>query len=147
MEARTYTVLIIDDHPLITNAYKSAFNYVTKQNPTINFNIDVAHNCDTANDKINYFSVNKKELDIVFLDLSLPPSKDGEILSGEDLGLIINKLFLATKIIVATTFNDNYRIHSIIKNLNPDGFLTKNDITPKELVYCNTNCAYRSTLL
>ena len=38
------------------------------------------------------------------------------------------------KIIVATTFNDNYRIQVILKNVNPDGFLIKNDVNKEELV-------------
>lgn len=134
MGNKTYTVLIIDDHPLITSAYQSAFNYISKHTEIILFNIDVAHNCDMAEKKINHFLSENKNLDIVFLDISLPPSNDGKILSGEDLGLKINKLMPDTKIIVSTTFNDNYRIHSLFRNLNPDGFLVKNDISPKELV-------------
>lgn len=129
-----YNVLIIDDHPLISEAYKSAFKYVENNDNLISFNVEVAHDCDTANDKILHYSNDNKNLDIVFLDISLPPSKDNKILSGEDLGLIINRLLPNSKIIVCTTFNDNYRIHSILKSLNPDGFLIKNDITPKELV-------------
>jgi len=38
------------------------------------------------------------------------------------------------KINVSTTHNDNYRIYSLMKNLNPDGLLIKNDITTDELV-------------
>lgn len=134
MEHKLYTVLIIDDHPLISSAYKSAFNYVEKQSGILSFNIDEAHDCDSAFEKIMSFSSYNKNLDIVLLDISLPPSKDGQILSGEDLGLKIIELMPSTKIIVSTTFNDNYRIHSLYKNLNPDGFLVKNDISPKELV-------------
>ncbi|TVZ27868.1 DNA-binding NarL/FixJ family response regulator [Gillisia sp. Hel_I_86] len=134
MEKKLYTVLLIDDHPLITNSYKSAFHYIKKNNDTLSFNIDEANNCEDAYKKIMNFSSSNKNLDIVFLDISLPPSKDRSILSGEDLGLKINKLMPTTKIIVSTTFNDNYRVHSLFKNLNPDGFLVKNDINPKELV-------------
>lgn len=134
MGTKVYTVLIIDDHPLITSAYQSAFNYISKHTEIILFNIDVAHNCDMADEKINHFLSNNKNFDIVFLDISLPPSNNGKILSGEDLGLKINKWMPNTKIIVSTTFNDNYRIHSLFRNLNPDGFLVKNDISPKELV-------------
>ncbi|MFY0605014.1 MAG: response regulator transcription factor [Flavobacteriaceae bacterium] len=129
-----YNALIIDDHPLISEAYKSAFLYIQKQDSGISFEIQVAHDCETAYEIIEHFSIHKKQLDIVFLDMSLPPSKDKKILSGEDLGLHINSLLPEAKIIVSTTFNDNYRIHSIFKNINPDGFLIKNDITPKELV-------------
>ncbi|TYP74365.1 response regulator [Aquimarina intermedia] len=134
MENKEYSVLIIDDHPLITDAYKSAFNYYSKLNESIVFSIVTAQDCDSAFKLIKEFSKSEKNLEIVFLDIKLPPSIDGEILSGEDLGLRINKMLPDTKIIVSTTFNDNYRVHSIFKNLNPDGFLIKNDITPKELI-------------
>lgn len=134
LEQRTYHALIIDDHPLISEAYKSAFLFYEKQQEALSFNISVCHDCDSAIDKINEITASKLPLDIVFLDISLPPSKDKKILSGEDLGLKINEYLPEAKIIVSTTFNDNYRIHSIFKNINPDGFLIKNDITPKELV-------------
>nr|WP_321231552.1 response regulator [uncultured Psychroserpens sp.] len=134
MENKTYSVLIIDDHPLITEAYKTAFNYYSKHNESVLFSIQTAQDCDHALELINEFHSKNKSLDIVFLDIKLPPSKDGKILSGEDLGLKINKLLPGTKIIVSTTFNDNYRVHSIFKSINPDGFLVKNDLTPGELI-------------
>ncbi len=134
MADKQYTALIIDDHPLISEAYKSAFHKINKEDPAISFKIDVAHDCDTALELIKQFADNDQAIDVVFLDISLPPSSDGKILSGEDLGLKINQLIPDSKIIVSTTFNDNYRVHSIFKNINPDGFLIKNDITPKELV-------------
>jgi len=129
-----YNALIIDDHPLISEAYKAAFRFVEKQNNAISFEVKTAHDCDSANCMIAHFYENEKELHIVFLDMSLPASKDKKILSGEDLGLIINEKLPETKIIVCTTYNDNFRIHNILKNLNPDGVLIKNDITSKELV-------------
>ena len=38
------------------------------------------------------------------------------------------------RIVVSTTFNNNFKVHSILKNINPEGFLIKNDITPLELL-------------
>jgi DNA-binding NarL/FixJ family response regulator len=134
MANKTYKALIIDDHPLISEAYKSAFRKIEKDDETISFHINVAHDCDTAYEFIKESFENTEIIDVVFLDISLPPSKDGKIVSGEDLGLKINQLIPNSKIIVSTTFNDNYRVHSIFKNINPEGFLIKNDITPKELV-------------
>ncbi|OSY88201.1 transcriptional regulator [Tenacibaculum holothuriorum] len=133
MEIKKFNALIIDDHPLISEAYKSAFGFVESQND-YKFQIQVADNCDTAQTIIEDFSDANDNIDIIFLDISLPPSNDGKILSGEDLGLLINEKLPEAKIIVSTTFNDNYRVHSILKNVNPDGFLVKNDITPIELV-------------
>ncbi|MFL1897064.1 response regulator [Aquimarina sp. 2-A2] len=134
MKNTLLTVLIIDDHPLISEAYKRAFEVISSESSDISFSISVANNCEAADAKIKEIATNNKKLDIVFLDIKLPPSQDGRILSGEDIGIKINKLLPETKVIVSTTFNDNYRIHSIFRNLNPDGFLIKNDITPIELV-------------
>ena len=132
---KQFQVLIIDDHPLITEAYKSAFLYIENQDEGFSFYIDVCHDCDSGNQKIENFASHCDHHCIIFLDISLPPSRDGKILSGEDLGLRINSALPKAKVIVSTTFNDNYRVHSIFKNINPDGFLIKNDITPKELVH------------
>lgn len=134
MESKKYCALIIDDHPLISEAYKSAFTFIESQQEACSFEINVANNCDDAQAIIEEFSTTNQTIDIIFLDISLPPSKDGKLLSGEDLGLLINEKLPEARIIISTTFNDNYRVYSILKNVNPDGFLVKNDITPAELV-------------
>jgi DNA-binding NarL/FixJ family response regulator len=134
MKTKRYSVLIIDDHPLIIDAYKTAINLYSQQNEPISFSVKVAENCDSGLKLIHEFYKKEQDLSIIFLDIKLPPSKDKKILSGEDLGLKINTLLPETKIIVSTTYHDNYRIHSILKSLNPDGFLIKSDISPKELI-------------
>ena len=131
--SNSYNVLIIDDHPIIADAYESAFDFISSENNEVEFKITIVNNCDDAIQKINEASKNNG-IDIAFLDISLPPSEDGKILSGEDLGIKIRQLLPKCKIIVATTFNDNYRIQVILKNVNPDGFLIKNDINKEELV-------------
>lgn len=135
MESKNYNALIIDDHPLISEAYKSAFAYIESQNENISFHIQIANNCGKADEIIEHHSFTNLPIDIIFLDISLPPLEEKGILSGEDLGLVINEKLPEAKIIISTTFNDNYRVHSILKNVNPDGFLVKNDITPVELVH------------
>jgi len=126
-------VLIIDDHPLICDSYRKALQQVMKENQDIQMQIESAENCDTAKEKIMNSWTNDS-WDLVFLDIRLPASKDRRILSGEDLGELIRENHPLAKIIVATTFNDNYRIQNIFKSLNPEGFLIKNDLDPKELV-------------
>ncbi|MEM5566945.1 DNA-binding response regulator [Psychroserpens sp. AS72] len=134
MEQKQYSILIIDDHPLITAAYRTALNFYSNKNEGVLFSIEIAEDCDIAYFKIKNSASKGQSYDMIFLDIRLPPSKDGKILSGEDLGLKINILLPDSKVIVSTTLNDNYRIHSIFKNLNPDGFLVKNDVTPEELL-------------
>jgi len=126
-------VLIIDDHPLICDAYVNALQQVMNENQHIRMQIESAENCDAAKEKIMNSWTNDS-WDLVFLDIRLPASKDRRILSGEDLGELIRENHPLAKIIVATTFNDNYRIQNIFNSLNPEGFLIKNDLDPKELV-------------
>jgi DNA-binding NarL/FixJ family response regulator len=134
MVTKQYNILIIEDHPLISEAYRTAFDTYSEKNEKIVFSISLAENCDMAVKLINDYYSEGKNLDLVFLDIRVPPSTDGKIISGEDLGIIIKKRLPETKIIVSTTLNDNYRIHSIFKSLNPEGFLIKNDITYKDLI-------------
>ncbi len=126
-------VLIIDDHPLICDQYIKALQEVMSENQQLNMRIESAGDCDTAKEKIKN-TWTEGGWDLVFLDIRLPASKDRRILSGEDLGEMIRKNHPLAKIIVATTFNDNYRIQNIFKSLNPEGFLIKNDLDTKELV-------------
>jgi DNA-binding NarL/FixJ family response regulator len=129
-----YSVLIVDDHPLIAEAYESAFNKVGDQDPNLNFLISKSIDCDSAIEYIEKFIQGESTLNIVVLDIRIPPSADGKMLSGEDLGIYINKVSPDTKIVVSTTLNDNYRVHNILKTINPDGFLIKNDINAQELI-------------
>ncbi|WP_044401654.1 response regulator [Lacinutrix sp. Hel_I_90] len=126
----TINVLIIDDHPIIADAYKSALMKISRDDDQYEFSIFEANTIDKA-----LLELSKKiTFDLIFLDIKLPKSKDNKFLSGEDLGLEIRRVSPKSKIIVATTYNDNYRLNNILKSVNPDGFIIKNDITPNELV-------------
>jgi len=130
-----YKILIVDDHPLIADAYKSALSFISLEQKNISFDINFANDCDTAFKKIKDSSSKRNKFyDLVFLDISIPPSEKLRILSGEDIGIKIRDLIPTAKIIISTTFNDNFRMNSIFKSINPDGFLIKNDISPEELV-------------
>lgn len=127
------SVLIIDDHPIIANAYESALESFVTQNVTYDFKITSIYNLDEAQLLIENPTF-IESLDLVFLDMRLPASSDGKLVSGEDLGKLIKAKKPTVRIIVSTTFNDNYRLHNILQSLNPEGFLVKNDINPKELL-------------
>lgn len=150
--------LIIDDHPLIVEANKTALKQIAAKTKGRSFKIRTANSSDNAIKAINEFKKSKL-LDLVFLDIRLEPSSDGTIISGEDLGLQIRQEFPDVKIIVITTFNDNTRLSSILKNVNPDSLMVKNDLTPKVLIkaietvldndtyYCKTSSKLIRTLL
>ena len=109
-------------------------NVIESDSDQYYFLIDSSSNCADAISKIEFASVGIG-YDLIILDIKLPPSEDLKILSGEDLGLKINDMLPDCKIIVSTTFNDNFRANNILMNLNPDGYLVKNDITPQDLIY------------
>ena len=129
-------VFIIDDHPIICDAYKEAFKKITHEDEEkYKFNFSTANTCDQAIEGIKNYKQVRKSLDLVFLDMELPPSKDEKVLSGEDIALQIDQYHPNAKIIVCTSLIDNFRIHNILKNVNPDGFFIKCDISPQNLVF------------
>lgn len=123
--------LIVEDHPLTAIAYKNALEAISEEEGNACF-VEQAFTCDEAIECIEY-AKRYGQLDLVFLDINLPLSKNKKIRTGEDLGMLIKAEFPETKIVISTTYYDNFRIQSIIKNVNPDGYLVKNDITPEIL--------------
>jgi len=123
------TVLIVDDHPLIAKAYRETLEIVFADRSE-QLKIIECHNIDQT---LELMETKKfDEVDLVFLDIRLPQSSDGSLISGEDLGIKIRKKY-DCKILISTTFNDNYRIYGIFKSIDPDGFMIKNDLSEKEL--------------
>lgn len=121
------SVLIIDDHPFILEGLTNILYSLSDKNGKYNFNVSTAKDSDTALKEIKK-SANNKPFDLVLLDISIPRSSDGKILSGEDLGLEIKCLFPKVKIVVLTMHNSNYRLHNILRELNPDGFILKTEM-------------------
>ncbi|WP_346882346.1 response regulator [uncultured Algibacter sp.] len=125
-------VLIIEDHPIIIDSYTRTLNQISEANGTLTFDIESANTCDSAVEIIEKKQLNGG-VDLIFLDIRLPSSKNGAIKCGEDLGLYIRETFNDVKIIISTSYNDAYRISTLFKSINPDGFLVKNDLTHKVL--------------
>jgi DNA-binding NarL/FixJ family response regulator len=129
---KTYKIVIIDDHPLITESYKAAVEEVFAE---LNKAVKISVFNDLDSVLIEMSNVNfLLDLDLILLDIQLPSSENNNMRSGEDLGMKIRKMNSPAKILVSTTFNDNHRIYSILKSFNPEGFLIKNDINRNELL-------------
>jgi len=123
-------ILMVDDHPMIIEGYQNTL-LATKKDYQ-HYKIDIATTCDMANELIKKAAKNSV-YDILFFDISLPPSKDGLITSGEDLAKIARVYLPDAKIIILTMFNESFRILNIIKGINPEGLLIKSDLTSREL--------------
>ena len=131
MKKETLFTLIVDDCPLICESYKQIIaqhldkEFITK--------ITIANNCSEAAKVVNLSIEKAQKIHFAIIDLKLPPCKNNKFISGEDIGLYIRKLLPKTKIIIATSCYNNFRIHNVFKTLNPEGFLMKKDLRSGEL--------------
>lgn len=123
---KTYKVLIIDDHPAIVDGFKNALEFITKQDALQHFHIETAFNCETAYRRITETANSK--LDLVILDISLPPYQKHKIESGEDLGVLVKRQYPKTKILVCTFYQNKLRLQQIENRLKPEGFICKSDM-------------------
>ncbi|MFV0540582.1 MAG: response regulator [Aestuariibaculum sp.] len=124
-------ILMIDDHPMIIEGYQNTLLYTKKESQELK--IDIANNCDEALKCIEKSIKNEFPYDVLFIDISIPPSSNGAMTSGEDIAVYTRKVLPKSKIIILTMYNESFRIHNIIKTVNPEGFLIKSDLTSSEL--------------
>ncbi|WP_027138380.1 response regulator [Gaetbulibacter saemankumensis] len=124
-------ILMIDDHPMIIEGYQNTLQFTKKENQELF--IDIANNCDEAVKLMDKSVEREVPYDILFVDISLPASTDGRMTSGEDLAGYARETLPQAKIIILTMFNESFRIHNIIKTIDPEGFLIKSDLTSSEL--------------
>lgn len=124
-------ILIVDDHPFIIEGYKNA---ITRYNPDeFEFFIKQAKDCESAYHIIT--DPNVEAFDIAFLDISMPPYEEKNIYSGEDLARLISEFMPRCKIILLTMYTELLKIKTIIRTINPNGLVIKNDLTFDELLF------------
>lgn len=122
-------MLMVDDHHMILEGYENVLS--RSKIKDYQLNLFKADNCDLAWEKISSGNYH-----IVMLDINFPVSESSKFLSGEDLGIKINKDYPAIKVIILTVLEDSFRLHNILDNINPDGFLLKGEVTAKKLIEC-----------
>ena len=128
---RKNNILIVDDHPFIIEGYKNA---ITRYNPEeFEFFITQAKDCESAYGIIT--DPDALLFDIAFLDISMPPYEEKNIYSGEDLARLISEYMPKCKIILLTMYTELLKIKTIIKTINPNGLVIKNDLTFDELLF------------
>ncbi|TXD82434.1 response regulator transcription factor [Subsaximicrobium wynnwilliamsii] len=133
----TYNVLIIDDHPAIVDGFKNALNFISAEDYSKQFEVFSASTSEMAYQALEKFPT--KRLDLVILDISLPPCEKLKIDSGEDIGELIRLQLPETKIMVCTFHSDRFRLQKIIKRFHPEGFICKQDMDTKDFSTAITN--------
>lgn len=118
-------ILIVDDHPMIIDAYVSILSAAFIKS---DFIFEKAINCEEAYNIIERTFKNKGKIDVIILDISLPAFKKMKLESGEDLGCYIKIKFPNSKIIIITHNKDGYLLNKTFNALKPAGFINKADI-------------------
>ena len=127
---KTLRILAIDDHEMTMLGYKFILERIVFDDH--NIIVDTANTYDAGKQKIEE-SLHSFKYDIIFLDVQLFPPNEKQPHNGEDLGVLARQLVPESKIIFMSSFSDNYRINSILKSVDPDGYMVKTDIDPKSL--------------
>lgn len=124
-------ILMTDDHPMILEGYQNTL--LSTKKPEQNLKIDTANNCDQSIAAMTSSIAKDEPYDVLFIDIKMPPSQDGKFKSGVDLAVHARKILPKAKIVILTMFNETYRIHNIVEQIKPEGFLIKSDLTSSEL--------------
>lgn len=116
-----YQVLLIDDHLITLDAYKSILEMMPQD-----FIVTEAQSIDVALAKMQKQS-RLLPFDIAFVDIHLPKSSTTTMESGEELAIELRKRFPNIKIIIPTQHNQAERIRYIINSVNPEALLLKDE--------------------
>ena len=128
MSKELIKILIVDDHPTMIEGYKSIlYSYYSPDN----LSITSVHSCETA---YLYITKINQPLDLILLDLALPPYEPAKLFSGEDLAVLIQKIWKKTKIMMLTSHTEAFILYNLIKKINPEALLIKSDFKSDEFL-------------
>lgn len=119
-------ILIVDDHPMTVDSYSNLLSNNDFQKNTPNF--VKSYNCQDAYNQIFFHLKQNTNIDLALLDISIPPYKEFNIENGIDLASLIRKKFTNCKIVLLTMHSEPLTVDKIIKEINPEGFVSKSDI-------------------
>lgn len=122
---KTVRILAVDDHEMTTLGYK----FILEDTVFEEFKVkmDTEKSFEGARQKIQE-SLNLFPYDILLLDIQLSQNSEGPAKTGEDLGIFARKVSPNSKIVFMSSFSDNYRINSILKSVDPEGYMVKTEI-------------------
>lgn len=128
---KTVRILAVDDHKMTILGYK----FILEDTEFNDFKVDLSIETSFATGKAeieNSVAANEP-YDILLLDIQLSSSEEEYPYSGEDLGILARAISPSSKIVFLSSFSDNYRINSILKTVNPDGYMVKTEINEDRL--------------
>ncbi|WP_112085241.1 response regulator [Flavobacterium lacus] len=117
-------ILMIDDHPLILEGYKTTL----AQNK---LGITLLARTITSLEEGYNLAQNKAELaqySICFIDRNMPPFLEKDIENGEDLAVLLKATNPDLKIVILTSHDEPILLYELKNRLQPEGILVKSDL-------------------
>lgn len=119
-------VLIVDDHPMTVDSYT---NLLSDEVFDVSDPFFIKrYDCETAYNKILLLEKQNVKIDFAILDINLPPFPQFNISNGIDLASVIRKTHPNCKILLLTMHTEAFIVNRIIKNIVPDGFISKSEV-------------------
>ena len=119
-------ILIVDDHPMTVDSYINLLSNSELNKHNLHF--IKGYNCQEAYNKINMYVKQNTPIHFALLDISIPAYKELNINNGVDLAQHIRKKFNMCKVVLLTMHSEALTVDKIIKQINPEGFISKSDI-------------------
>lgn len=127
---KSINVLLVEDDLNTIEAYSFILNQIKVLNPDYQVNLRTATCCESA---LTIIEDGSTIIDIALVDMRLPPTDDGLISSGEDLGILLKKRFPLIKIVIITGHKETLILSSVLQSVKPYSVLYKGDIDGKIL--------------
>lgn len=124
----TKNILIVDDHPMSVDGYVLLLSSIETNK---NAKYHLAYNCKECFDLFKEMGTSNTVIDIAFIDVNLPAYEEKKLLSGVDLAILLRKMVPTCKIVIISMHSEPVWVSQISKIINPEGFISKNDINYK----------------
>ena len=131
MKIDNLTIVLIKNFPLVVEFYRELFKEISESDSRYQFKIESAFDYDDAIVLVDRLMAANKRIDLVVLDVSVPDCSVERLL----FGALVRKNHPEAKIVITTAFKNNYRISSILKNIDPEGILVKSDVNTATFKY------------
>ncbi len=122
---KTSIYLIVDDHPMSIDGYINLITLCENEHP---IEFVTAKNLKDAFFRVREISSEQKRIDLAILDINLPIYHEQNLNSGVDIAVLIKSIFPDCKIVFITMHNEPLWVQNIITTVNPEGFISKNDV-------------------
>jgi DNA-binding NarL/FixJ family response regulator len=125
MEIKSVNILIVEDHPMISEAYVELIRLIIKKTKIVFLK---ASNCSTSLSIINQSKKTNIPIDIALVDIRIPEYREKNLFSGTDIAMILRELYPNCKILMLTMHTEALILFNVFKKINPEGFISKNDV-------------------